>query len=877
MNLFFPVPSPAAPADEIQGRLLRLAALFLGLYAAVLTLAPAVRYHSWEVAYRWQHWLGLLCWLCVFALGHRQTQKYIPDRDPYLFPIAGLLSGLGLLTIWRLSPEFGLRQTIWLAVAGLVFMQGLRQASLLDLLKRYKYLWLTCGLILTAVTFLVGTYPGGLGPRLWIGCCGVYLQPSEPLKLLLIVYLAAYLAQQLPGRSSFVQLVLPTLLLTGITLGLLLAQRDLGTASIFIILYASMLYIATARRRVLFVNVLFLFAAGSLGYLLFDVVRIRIDAWINPWLDPSGRSFQIVQSLISISGGGLFGHGPGLGSPGVVPVAQSDFIFAAIGEELGLLGTAGLVLLLIFFALRGLNTAVNAGSHYQRLLAAGTTIYLAAQAVFIIGGNLRLLPLTGVTLPFISYGGSSLLTAFIALLFLLQVSQQPDQEPAPLPAAAPYRLLGGVLIFGLLAIVAANSWWSFWKSAQLTDRPDNPRLMINDRFVPRGNLLDRENQTLSGTVGQAGAYQRHLEYIPLSPTIGYTHQTYGLAGIEASLDPYLRGLQGSPASTIWWTQLVYGQPPNGIDIRLSLSLSLQKQADQLLGSRKGAVVMLNAKTGEVLVMASHPYFDANHLAENWNAYLADANAPLLNRAAQGAYSPGAVLGPFLLAGANRATSYGGPQVLTFPYQQAELGCAVQPDASARWGSAILGGCPGAAAELAGALDLPALHDLFRRLGLYTAPPLPLPAASAGQPNTNAALDIQAVGLAGLQVSPLQIALAAAALSNDGVRPAPRLVLALDLPDQGWVTPASAGTPVSVFTSVQVRKALDGLTLKELKIWQSVGQAASHDSPQGITWYIGGSSPDWQGVPIAVAVLLEENAPDLAVQIGQALLAASQLR
>ena len=217
----------------------------------------------------------------------------------------------------------------------------------------------------------------GFGPRLWLGCCGIYLQPSEPLKLLLIIFLAALLCRlvnQYPhSRSnnrhhasiySRLQILIPTFIMTGVALLLLIVQRDLGTASIFIFIYAVMVYLATGWRWIPLITALILTSAAALGYLLFDVVRIRIEAWINPWLDPTGRSFQIVQSLMSVANGGVFGRGPGLGSPTLVPVSHSDFIFSAITEETGLVGALALLALLGLLVHRGVLIALRSRQHF---------------------------------------------------------------------------------------------------------------------------------------------------------------------------------------------------------------------------------------------------------------------------------------------------------------------------------------------------------------------------------------------------------------------------------------------------------------------------------------------------------------------------------
>ncbi len=529
---------------------------------------------------------------------------------------------------------------------------GYGSYQILGFLRKYKYLALTGGLVLTAATFLLGTNPSGAqGPDLWLGCCGIYLQPSEPLKLLLVIYLAAYIADRplfpggLPVRLppamnvSLVGWLAPTLLMTGLALVLLVMQRDLGTASIFVFLYATIVYMASGQRKILFAAFVGLLAAGLAGYWLFDVVRLRLDAWINPWLDPSGRSYQIVQSLIAIANGQLIGRGPGLGSPTLVPISHSDFIFSAITEEMGFLGVVSLVLLIALFCVRGFRIAIYAGGNFRRYLAAGLTAFLTAQSLLIIGGNLRLLPLTGVTLPFVSYGGSSLMVSFIVVMLLLIISQPSHDSVPRLAKPRPYLATTGFLFIGLLLAALLSGWWVFVRGQVLLDRTDNARRTIADRFVRRGSLLDRHGALIASSKGEPGSYQRVIYEPSLSNIIGYTHPVYGQSGLEASLDPYLRGLKGNPARQIAWNDLLFGQPPPGLDVRLSLDLTLQAAGEEFLAEHQGAMVLLDAQNGEIISMISNPGFDANVLDEKWDEFLADPALPLINRASQGAYTP----------------------------------------------------------------------------------------------------------------------------------------------------------------------------------------------------------------------------------------------
>jgi cell division protein FtsW (lipid II flippase) len=798
--------------DQTQSRLLRWAALFLFLQSVILTLSPAVRERAWDVDYRLSHWIGFLAWGALTFLAHRAAIKYLPDRDPYLLPAAMLLSGWGMLTIWRLDETFGIRQSIWVGVSILAFILALRFLPNLTILRRYKYIILSGGLLITALTLIFGTNPLGFGPRLWLGCCGVYFQPSEPLKILLVIYLSAYLADRASIKLFSFPLLVPTLALTGVALLLLLVQRDLGTASIFICIFTVIIFIATGKRRILLSSTFFLSLVLLLGYFFIDIIHVRVTGWLNPWDDPTGNSYQIVQSLLAVANGGTIGRGLGIGSPLLVPVAISDFIFTAIAEETGLAGTLGLIATIWLILARGLIISLRASDRFRRYLAAGVATYLGVQSLLIIGGNVRMLPLTGVTLPFVSYGGSSLLTSFIALFLLLVISDTDDEEPAELHDPKPYTFLAGMLALGLALSALTTAWWTIVRGPDLLTRTDNPRRSIADRFVPRGKLVDKNNLPINVTEGKSGTYTRVYLYPELGPITGYTHPVYGQAGLEASLDAYLRGLQGNPASMILWHQLIYGTPPSGLDVRLSLDLSLQTTANQLLGGHRGAILLINADTGEILVMASHPTYDPNKLSEEGEALAQNPHSPLLNRATLGLYP---------------------------------IGTATLPMVRARFGE-----------------DQPTDEELrayYGKLGLYNSPVLNIPTASdAGNEDPQT-----------LRASPLQMSLAAAALSHRGVAPAPRIATAVNTPEQGWVVLPVLSQP---FEAIQPRAA-DEAALAFIQpgrpYWSHVGQASLDKTI--VTWLLAGTLPDWKGAPLALVIALEENNIPLANYIGENLL------
>jgi cell division protein FtsW (lipid II flippase) len=418
-----------------ENQLFGLAAAFVLAAAVSLMLAAPARAGTWAVGAD----LSLLgfagVWLACAAIGVFVVQRALPDHDPYLLPIVYLLSGWGIALIWRLTSDFAMRQTIWLVVGTAVMLVIVLMPGDLRWLRRFRYTWLVAGLALTALTLILGVNPSGAGEHLWLGCCGLYLQPAELLKLLLVVFLASYLTDRgdllfqtrpgisipLPRRQTLVYF-LPMLVMWGFSTLILVSQRDLGMSTLFFGVFIVMLYLASGRWEYVAAGVVLVAVGALLGYFLFDVVRLRVQAWWNPWADPSGRSFQIVQSLIAVAAGGVFGAGPGQGAPTLIPVAQSDFIFAALAEEWGLLGVVAMTLLEGAVVLRALRIAAGAPSAFGQLLAGGLGALLGLQALLIMGGVVKLLPLTGVTVPFVSYGGSSLVASFCAVGVLLRLS-----------------------------------------------------------------------------------------------------------------------------------------------------------------------------------------------------------------------------------------------------------------------------------------------------------------------------------------------------------------------------------------------------------------------------------------------------------------------
>ncbi len=424
-----------APADPPPRSRRRDGGSLLLVFAAVFVFASMASVNLARPSLP-SDWLGALVWLACMLVGSLVLNRYLPRRDPLLFPLAIFLSGWGLVAIERLAPAFADRQALWLAISLVAMLIAAAYPEALRWLRAYRYLLLALALALLLATIALGRNPSGfpLAPRLWLGIGAIFFQPSELMKIILVAFLASYLGEGIASRrgdgsgSSAVGAMSPRLLGPMLTMWLLCMlilvwQRDLGTAMLFFVVFLLLLYLASGDLRILVGGAVLVLIAGLAAYRLFDVVQLRVDIWLNPWPEAADRAYQIVQSLMAFGAGGIFGAGPGLGSPTYIPVAHSDFVFAAIAEEWGLLGAVAILSCFGALAWRGLTIALrHSGRPFYKLLAVGLTMMLVVQAIMIMAGVIKLLPLTGVTLPFISYGGSSLLICYIMIGILLRLS-----------------------------------------------------------------------------------------------------------------------------------------------------------------------------------------------------------------------------------------------------------------------------------------------------------------------------------------------------------------------------------------------------------------------------------------------------------------------
>jgi cell division protein FtsW (lipid II flippase) len=359
--------------------------------------------------------LVLLIYFSNYLLGR------ISKGDSYIFLIVCMLISIGIIMIYRISPDLGLKQLMWLTFGIAMFFAAYFATRYISFWNRMTVLYLAASYLLFAATLIMGSRTHGAIN--WITIAGVSVQPAEITKIILVFLLAAfYGGDEKYRRIRNAELILMIVVYSFI--GLLFLQRDLGTAVIFFGVFTGIQYIYSEDRRLIWANLGLAAAGGVAGYLLFDHVKVRVTTWLDPWPHINDKGYQITQSLFAISEGGFFGTGLGRGNPSFIPLSYNDFIFSAISEEMGIFTGIGVIMLFMLLVYRGFKIALRQENLFFRIVALGISMVFGIQAFIIIGGVMKVIPLTGLTLPFVSYGGTSVVTSFIALGILQGASEK---------------------------------------------------------------------------------------------------------------------------------------------------------------------------------------------------------------------------------------------------------------------------------------------------------------------------------------------------------------------------------------------------------------------------------------------------------------------
>ena len=598
----------------------------------------------------------------AFLISHLVIRKFTPNADPAILPVTFLLSGIGIIFVMRLAPDLAVKQVAWLylSIAAMIAILVMVKSS--GSLARYKYTIMLAGIVCLLLPALIGTEISG--SKIWITVGGFSFQPGELAKVLIVIFLASYLAENRELLSISTRHVLginfpdfktlfPLLIMWIISLLIVVFERDLGSALLFFTIFLIMLYVATGRFSYVVIGVLLLAVGAVFSYNAFGHVQTRVEVWLDPFSSAQDQGYQLVQAIYSMADGGLTGVGIGRGLATKIPVVASDFIFAAIAEEMGLLGATAVLILYMLFTIRGFLIAARAKSDTGAFLAVGLTASISFQAFVIVGGVTRLIPLTGLTLPFMSQGGSSLLASFIIVGLLLVVSNEGTGVETEMTGVA--TLEGGVLgrhalgkrltqltvVFAVLfALLIANlTYIQVIRADYYKNLPTNNHTLAMSQRDRRGSIITADGVTLATSqlsddgqtydrVYPQGSMAAHL--------VGYYSLQYGSTGVENSANDYLVGNSGYSS----WNDVINsyaGIPTTGDDVTLTLNSTVQQVAQEQLDGQTGAIVAIDPTTGAVLAMASSPTYDLNDVGSVISDTSGDA---LYNRATQALYAPG---------------------------------------------------------------------------------------------------------------------------------------------------------------------------------------------------------------------------------------------
>jgi cell division protein FtsI/penicillin-binding protein 2/cell division protein FtsW (lipid II flippase) len=843
-----------------------------------------------------------------FLVSHLAVRRFAPEADPALLPITFLLSGIGICFVMRLAPDLAQRQIAWLALSIAAMIVVLVLVRSLERLAHYKWTIMLVCLVLLLLPAIVGTEISG--SKIWLSFGGFSFQPGEIAKVLLVLFLSAYLAENrellsLPTRKVLrlnipePATMFPLLIMWVISLLIVVFERDLGSALLFFGIFLFMIYICTGRFFYVLIG-LALIGIGFVGaYFAFGHVQARVQTWLRPFDFANDKGYQLVQAIYSMADGGLFGVGVGRGMPTKIPVVASDFIFAAIAEEMGLLGAAGVLLLFMLFTIRGFLTAARAKSDIAAFTATGLTTAISFQAFVIIGGVTRLIPLTGLTLPFMSQGGSSLLASFIILGLLLRAGDEgtgveTDLKAVPLPGdngvlgrvALGRRLTQTLTAFTLLfALLIANmTYIQVIKARSYQQMPTNNHTLAKNQMNQRGTVYTADKVVLArSTLGDDGrTYERSYPQGTLAAhLIGYTSQRYGLAGLEATQNETLTGNRNFAT----WQDAISslaGAPTVGNDIILTIDSTVQEAAEDVLQGEKGAVVVMNPETGAVLAMASSPTYNPNELADLFeNSSASDA---LFNRATQALYAPGSTFKMVTLATALETGTATPDSVYESPGSMDIGGAPVTNFAETNHGAITLAQATRVSsntvfAQVAVQVGSKALVNYAEAFGLNNDIGRDFSVTKSLMPNPNEMTEWetawsgvgQPVGEhqspAGPQVTAMQMAMVGSTIGNEGIAMNPYVVQRTVSADGATVSTASpqafnrviskdtAKTELEILQGVVESGSGSGAAIAGISVAGKTGTAQT-GKPDDDSWFVGIAPAE--DPKVVVAVVIEES-------------------
>ena len=789
-----------------------------------------------------------------FIVAHFAVRKFANGADPAILPISFTLSGIGIAFVTRLRPELAVNQLLWLFLGVGLMVLVLVFIKNADKIANYKYTLMIFGVLLLLSPMIPGLGEEIYGSRIWLYIAGYSFQPGEIAKVLIVLFLAGYLAVNREMLSVFtvrigpfnlpdLRTLLPLILMWALALIIVVFEKDLGSALVFFFVFLAMLYAATGKKFYLVVGLALAGIGALAAWSLFSHVQVRVDTWLDPFADAQNTGYQLVQTIYSMADGGLFGVGIDRGYAEIIPVVESDFIFAAIAEETGLLGAAGLLLLYLCLAIRGLVTAARAKSDVSSFIAVGATAIIVLQAFIIVGGVTRLIPLTGLTLPFVSQGGSSLIASFISVGLILKCGDEGTGVEKEMKSTTlslhsnsvlgrislGKRLTNLMFIFSIMfALLVANLTLIMVVQAdEYKNMPGNNHTLARKAESERGTISTYDGVVLARSVQTAnGTYEREYPAGNLGTHIvGYYSQQYGTSGIEASYDEALTG----DTNFASWTDVfnsLSGKNAPGNDVTLTLNSTIQQACQDSLNGYSGAAIAIDPNTGAILGMASSPTYNAS----DYGSVLATGGSgELVNRATQSLYAPGSTFKILTLAAAIENDIASETTVYSSPGEMEIGNGKVTSVDNVGYGSITLSTATEVSSNTVfGQLGVEIGADLLvsssEKFGFNDDVDFDLPLSTSLMPRANEMTEWEtawsAIGQpvgqhespAGPQVTALQMALIGCSVANEGEIKTPYVVESISNADGATSYTASPSTysrPISSSTANRVKTVLEG--------------------------------------------------------------------
>ena len=778
---------------------------------------------------------------------------------------------IGFVMLTRISFEQAFRQFVFVTF-GIVLMciipLFLKKGSVF---RNFSVLYFVVGTVLLGVVTIIGTTDYGAKLNLSIG--SISFQPSEFVKIIFVFFVASMLYK----NASFKRILL-TSCLSAVYVLLLVASRDLGGALLYFMAYLVIVYVASKKARYLFAGLLGMSIAAIAGYFLFSHVRIRVFAWLDPLADIDNRGYQICQSLFGIGTGGWFGLGIGKGLPGKIPVVEKDFIFSAISEEFGGIFAMALILLCLSCFLMMVHSAVKLKDKFYKLVAIGLATIYAMQVTLTIGGAIKFIPSTGVTLPLVSYGGSSMLSTLIVFGIIQGLYMRKSysaNKNKTVTNNSEYAHIAYFFLAIFLSMILYLAYFIGFKSEEFINNEYNGLWTVFEEDVTKGKIFTSDGYVIAETVTEDGEEVRNYPHKNLFAHVGGYSQK-GRTGLEHQLNFRLLR-SNAPFYEQIMCELTNEKVP-GDNAVTTLRYDLQKIAYDALENYEGAVVVLEPSTGKILAMVSKPDYDPNTILSEWESI--QEGTALYNRATQGLYAPGSVFKIFTSLAYIRSNpdSYG-----EYSYEClgeiATEGHTIHCASGKSHGTldlemAFAKSCNCAYASMVEDID----QEIWKNAcdSMLFGQNLPIAYESLNssfvlnETDTSALQMITAIGQGKTLVSPLHMAMIAGGICNDGVVMRPRLIEHIENYQGLMIDEISSEEYKTIITKEEVvlmekymRTAVTDGTAAKLNVdtYTAYGKTGTAQTSSDLdvtnAWFVGYASKE-EYEDIAIAVIIEDS-------------------